>query len=195
MSRKLEELTIRAKRTRVNQQIRVPKVRLIDADGEQVGVVATDEALKQAQEAGLDLVEISPNAQPPVCRIMDHGKFIFEQNKRRQAAKRKQKVVQVKEVKFRPGTDIGDYQVKLHKIEGFLDRGDRVKVTLRFRGREMQHKELGLQLLQRLRSDLPDNLVVEQEPRLEGRQMTMVVTLGKTDKLKTKVKQDAKDED
>ncbi|MCH9769473.1 MAG: translation initiation factor IF-3 [Gammaproteobacteria bacterium] len=192
---RLEELTISSKRTRVNQQIRVPKVRLIDADGAQVGIVATDDAILKAQAASLDLVEISPNAEPPVCRIMDHGKYLFELRKRRQSAKRKQKVVQVKEVKFRPGTDIGDYNVKLRKIVSFLERGDRVKVALRFRGREMQHRELGLELLNRLKGDLPENLVVEQEPKLEGRQMTMGLSLGKVDKPKSKGQKDAKVED
>jgi translation initiation factor IF-3 len=164
----------------MNGQIRVPEVRLIDSDGEQVGVVATLEALRKAQSAGLDLVEISPTAKPPVCRIMDYGKYIFDQSKKQTASKKKQKQVQVKEVKFRPNTDVGDYNVKVRKIINFLERGDKVKVSLRFRGREMQHRELGMDLLQRVKKDLPEGLVVEQEPKLEGRQMTMVVALGKT---------------
>lgn len=138
----------------------------------------TDQALALADEAGLDLVEISPTAKPPVCRIMDFGKYQFEQSKRRAAQKKKQRLIHLKEVKFRPATDIGDYQVKLRKIIAFLERGDKVKVSLRFRGREMQHRELGLELLDRVKRDL-GNIVVEQEPRLEGRQMTMVVMKGK----------------
>ncbi|OGO94194.1 MAG: translation initiation factor IF-3 [Coxiella sp. RIFCSPHIGHO2_12_FULL_42_15] len=175
---------MRSKQTRVNNQIRVPEVRLIDQDGHQVGVVTIRSALQAAEEAGLDLVEISPNAKPPVCRIMDFGKYTFEQNKRRSAAKKKQKLIQVKEVKFRPATDVGDYNVKVRKIREFLERGDKVKISLRFRGREMQHRELGMELLNRIKTDL-DNFTVEQEPRLEGRQMTMVVVQGKADAKKT----------
>jgi translation initiation factor IF-3 len=130
----------------------------------------------------MDLVEISPNAKPPVCRIMDYGKFQFEQNKHRAAQKKKQKLVHVKEVKFRPATDVGDYNVKLKKIRTFLDRGDKVKVSLRFRGREMQHRELGLELLNRIKVDLGSTVVVEQQPKLEGRQMTMVVAQGKVER-------------
>lgn len=164
----------------MNGQIRVPEIRLIDQDGQQVGIMATSDAVRKALNAGLDLVEISPTAKPPVCRIMDYGKYIFDQNKKQAAAKKKQKQVHVKEVKFRPGTDIGDYNVKVRKIVSFLERGDKVKVSLRFRGREMQHRELGLELLQRVKSDLPEGLIVEQEPKLEGRQMTMVVAMGKS---------------
>jgi translation initiation factor IF-3 len=150
-------------------------VRVIADDGEQLGVMSADEALKIAVEAELDLVEIAPAADPPVCRIMDHGKFLFEENKKRHAAKKKQKQIQVKEIKFRPGTDIGDYQVKLRNLKRFLSNGDRVKVTLRFRGREMAHQELGLQLLKRVEEDLADLASVEQFPRVEGRQMVMVM--------------------
>lgn len=139
----------------------------------------TSEALDQAKQAGMDLVEISPNAEPPVCRIMDHGKYLFEQNKRQSAQKKKQKQIQLKEIKFRPVTDVGDYNIKVKKIIGFLERGDKVKISLRFRGREMQHKELGMELMQRIKNDLPDNLVVEQQPKIEGRQLIMVVMLGK----------------
>ncbi len=160
-------------------------MRLIDEKGEQVGVVRTDRALTMAEEAGLDLVEISPTAKPPVCRIMNFGKYQFEQSNRKAAQKKKQRLVHLKEVKFRPGTDVGDYQVKLRKIATFLDRGDKVKVSLRFRGREMQHRELGLELLGRVKRDL-GNIVVEQEPRLEGRQMTMVVMKAKGEGNKTK---------
>jgi translation initiation factor IF-3 len=175
-------------RTRVNRQIRVPEVRLIDEEGNQVGVVRTDKALIQAEEAGLDLVEISPNAKPPVCRIMDFGKYLFEQSKKKAAQKKKQKLIHVKEVKFRPATDVGDYQVKLRKIVGFLDRGDKVKVSLRFRGREMQHRELGLEILNRIKRDL-ENIAIEQEPKLEGRQITMVVMRGKAEGQQKKVEE------
>ena len=164
----------------MNAQIRAPEVRLIDSDGEQVGIMSTADAIKRAQEQKLDLVEISPMAKPPVCRIMDYGKYTFDLSKKKAAAKKKQKQVHVKEVKFRPATDVGDYNVKVRKIINFLERGDKVKVSLRFRGREMQHRELGLDLLQRVKADLPEGLVIEQEPKLEGRQMTMVVALGKT---------------
>jgi len=150
---------------------------LIDKDGEQVGVVSTEKALEQAGVANLDLVEISPNADPPVCRIMDYGKYLFEQNRRKKLQKRKLKQIHVKEVKFRPGTDVGDFQVKMRKIHAFLERGDKVKVSLRFRGREMQHKELGLELLERVKAELPEGYQIEQEPKLEGRQMTMVVVM------------------
>ena len=155
-------------------------MRLIGADGEQVGVVKTDDALQMAQSVEMDLVEISPTAKPPVCRIMNYGKYLFEANKKKTAAKKKQRVTHIKEIKFRPGTDVGDYNVKLRKIAAFLERGDKVKVSLRFRGREMQHRELGLELLNRIKGDLPEGHVVEQEPQLEGRQMSMVVAVGKT---------------
>ena len=168
----------------MNHQIRVPEVRLIDAKGNQVGVVKTSEAIAGAEEAGLDLVEISPNVKPPVCRIMNYGKYLFEQSKKRSAQKKKQRVVQVKEIKFRPVTDIGDYQIKLRKMKGFLERGDKVKVSVRFRGREMQHRELGLGLLGRIRKDLASFITVEQEAKLEGRQVTMVVAQGKAEKSK-----------
>jgi len=137
--------------------------------------VSIVEAQKAALEAELDLVEISPNAEPPVCRIMDYGKFLFEESKKRHAAKKKQKQIQVKEVKFRPGTDVGDYQVKLRNLVRFLESGDRVKITMRFRGREMAHQEIGLKLLERLEADLNEHGVIEQRPRLEGRFMVMVV--------------------
>ena len=133
-------------------------------------------ALELAKDEGLDLVEVSPNAEPPVCRIMDFGKYQFEQNKKAQSAKRKQKQVHVKEIKFRPGTDEGDYQVKLRKLNEFLNNGDKAKVTLRFRGREMAHQELGAQLLARVREDLDEIGVVEQMPQMEGRQMVMVMS-------------------
>jgi translation initiation factor IF-3 len=154
-------------------------VRLIDAEGQQVGVISLDEAKRVAEEAGLDLVEISPNAKPPVCRIMDYGKYKFQQSKKAQEAKKKQKQIQVKEVKFRPGTDEGDYQVKLRNLTRFLKDGDKAKVTLRFRGREMAHQDLGLKLLRRVEEDLSELSTVEQRPKLEGRQMVMVLAPAK----------------
>ncbi len=153
----------------------MPEVRLIDQDGEQVGVVKIDDALRAAGDADLDLVEVAPQAKPPVCRIMDYGKYVFEENKKKQAAKKKQKQVQIKEVKFRPGTEEGDYQVKLRNLVRFLEEGDRVKVTLRFRGREMAHQELGRNLLKRVEADLTELGAVEQFPRMEGRQMVMMI--------------------
>jgi len=138
-------------------------------------VVSIEEARSISGEANLDLVEISPNAEPPVCRIMDYGKFRFEESKKLQTAKKKQKQTQVKEIKFRPGTDVGDYNIKLRKLVSFLEEGDRTKVTLRFRGREMAHQELGLELLQRVKADLEEYGTVEQEPKMEGRLMVMVL--------------------
>ncbi|TVP93276.1 MAG: translation initiation factor IF-3 [Thioalkalivibrio sp.] len=165
-----------AKSVRLNEQIICPTVRLIDAEGENRGIVNTEDALRTAVEQGLDLVEISPNADPPVCRIMDYGKFKFEQAKKTQAAKKNQKQVQVKEVKFRPGTDDADYEVKLRNLKRFLEAGDKGKVTIRFRGREMRHQELGGQLLDRIEADLADIAVIEQRPKMEGRQMVMVMS-------------------
>jgi translation initiation factor IF-3 len=156
--------------------ITTPQVRLIDAEGNQAGVVSIRDALAKAQEAALDLVEIAPTAKPPVCRIMDYGKFLFEQNKKRHAAKKKQKQIQVKEIKFRPGTDEGDYQVKLRNLIRFLEEGDKAKITLRFRGRELAHQEIGMQLLKRVETDLAEHGVVEQFPKMEGKQMIMVLS-------------------
>lgn len=151
-------------------------MRLIDAEGNMVGVIPTSQAQEIAEEAGQDLVEVSPNAEPPVCRVMDYGKYIFEENKKRQAAKKKQKQIQVKEVKFRPGTEEGDYQVKMRNLVRFLGDGDKAKVTLRFRGREMAHQELGMKLLKRIAADLDELAQVEQFPKMEGRQMVMVLS-------------------
>jgi translation initiation factor IF-3 len=148
---------------------------LIDQDGQQVGVVNITEALEMAVKAEMDLVEISPDADPPVCRVMDYGKHIFEEKKRKNEARKKQKQVQIKEVKFRPGTEEGDYQVKLRNLKRFLSDGDKAKVTLRFRGREMAHQELGMKLMTRISADLEELGVVEQEAKFEGRQMMMVV--------------------
>ncbi|MBK1734444.1 translation initiation factor IF-3 [Halorhodospira abdelmalekii] len=161
---------------RINEQIIAPQVRLIGGDGEQVGVIPTEQALAQAEEEGLDLVEIDGNADPPVCRAMDYGKFKFEQSKKQQAARKKQKQIQVKEVKLRPGTDEGDFQVKLRNLRRFLDDGDKAKVTIRFRGREMAHQELGKRLLDRIEQELEDIAVVDQRPRMEGRLMVMMMS-------------------
>ena len=148
---------------------------MIGQDGEQIGVVAIDDAIAHAKGVNLDLVEISPNAEPPVCKIMDHGRFKFEMSKRQNSAKKKQKTVQIKEIKFRPGTEDGDYAVKMKNLVKFLENGDKTKITLRFRGREMAHRELGAQLLKRVEQDLIEYGVVEQFPKLEGRQMVMVI--------------------
>lgn len=160
---------------RINGEISAPEVRLIGAKGEPIGVVSLGEANRLAEEAELDLVEIAPTAQPPVVRIMDFGKFKYSEAKRRHEAKLKQKQIQVKEIKFRPGTDEGDYQIKLRNLIRFLQEGDKTKVTLRFRGREMAHQEFGVRLLERVRGDLDAFGVVEQFPKLEGRQMVMVL--------------------
>jgi translation initiation factor IF-3 len=150
-------------------------VRVIDAEGGQLGIMASADAIKMAQESGLDLVEVSPNAEPPVCRIMDFGKFRFENSKKNQASKKKQKRTQIKEIKFRPRTEEGDYKVKLRKLQKFLEEGDKTKVTMRFRGREFAHQELGMQLLKRVEADLAEYGVVEQMPGMEGRQMVMLL--------------------
>lgn len=150
-------------------------MRLIDAEGQQVGVVKLRDALERATEEGLDLVEIVPNAEPPVCRLMDFGRFLFDQKKKKNEAKKKQKQIQMKEVKFRPGTDEGDYQVKLRNLTRFLTEGDKAKVTMRFRGREHAHRDLGLKLLRRVEADMAELSIVEQQPQMEGRQMIMVL--------------------
>lgn len=150
-------------------------MRVTDQKGEQIGIVPLTRALALAEEVDLDLVEIAPQAKPPVCRIMDYGKFLFEASKKKQLAKKKQKQTQVKEVKFRPGTEEGDYQVKLRNLTRFLEDGNKTKVSLRFRGREMAHQDLGLKLLERVAEDLSDISVVEQRPKKEGRQMIMVL--------------------
>ena len=163
------------KEVSINREITAARVRLIGVEGEQMGVVSFMEALAAAEEADLDLVEIAPQAEPPVCRIMDYGKFRFQESKRQHEAKRRQKQTQVKEIKFRPRTDDADYQIKLRNIMRFIDDGDRAKITLRFRGREMSHPELGMELLNRVEKDLAEVGVVEQRPRMEGRQMVMIV--------------------
>lgn len=159
----------------MNDRIRAPEIRLIGADGENVGVVTPARAMALAEEAGLDLVEISPNAVPPVCKIMDFGKFKYEQQKREAEARKKQHVIEIKEIKFRPGTDTHDYDVKMRSVLKFLEGGDKVKITLRFRGREMAHQQLGMELLNRVAADVAEVGKVENMPRLEGRQMVMMI--------------------
>ena len=161
---------------RANDQITVPSVRLIDDEGEQRGIVPTAEAQAIADEAGLDLVEVAPNADPPVCKLLDYGKFKYNAQKKASEARKRQKTIDVKEVKMRPGIDRHDYDVKMRSIVKFLDEGDKVKLTLRFRGREMVHQDIGRRVLQRVCDDLGDMVKIEQSPRLEGRQMTMVMS-------------------
>jgi translation initiation factor IF-3 len=169
-----------SRRNRLNDDITGNEVRLIGADGAQAGIVTLSEAKETAKKAGLDLVEIQPNAEPPVCRIMDYGKHIFEAKKQRQVARKKQKQVQVKEIKFRPATDIGDYNIKLRSLIKFIGNGDKVKITMRFRGREHAHRELGLEVLQRVEKDLDEIAQIEQKPGMEGRQMVMIMAPRKT---------------
>ena len=163
------------KKLAVNGDIRARQVRLIDQEGTQLGIVSIEEALKTAEQAGLDLVEIAADADPVVCKIMDFGKHIFEAKKQKAASKKKQKIIQVKEVKFRPGTEEGAYQVKLRNLVRFLEQGDKAKVTLRFRGREMAHQEIGMQLIKRIEADLEPHAAVGQHAKMEGRQLTMVL--------------------
>ncbi|WP_442970324.1 translation initiation factor IF-3 [Roseovarius sp. E0-M6] len=160
---------------KVNDRIRADEIRLIGADGENVGVVTPERAMEMAEEAGLDLVEISPNANPPVCKIMDYGKYKYEQQKRESEARKKQKVIEVKEVKFRPNTDTHDYDVKMRNVMKFLENGDKVKITMRFRGREMAHQQLGRELLERVAGDIDGVGKVENMPKMEGRQMIMII--------------------
>ncbi|MET3584409.1 translation initiation factor IF-3 [Pseudorhizobium tarimense] len=160
---------------RSNRDIRIPKIQLIDAEGQNLGVVATDEALRMAEEAGLDLVEISPNNDPPVCKILDLGKLKYANQKKAAEARKKQKIVEIKEIKMRPNIDTHDYEVKMKAINRFFEDGDKVRVTLRFRGREMAHQELGMKLLQQVKEDTAEIAKVEAEPKLEGRQMMMVL--------------------
>ncbi len=160
---------------RVNERIRANEIRLIGAEGENLGVVTPGRAMELAEDAGLDLVEISPNAAPPVCKIMDFGKFKYEQQKRESEARKKQKTIEVKEVKFRPNTDVHDYDVKMRNVFRFLEGGDKVKITLRFRGREMAHQNLGRELLERVAEDVKEVGKVESMPKMEGRQMIMMI--------------------
>jgi translation initiation factor IF-3 len=160
----------------VNEEIRVPQVRLIDQDGEMMGVMSARDGMLRAYAVGLDLVEISPNADPPVCKILDYGKFKYEQQKKKNEAKKKQKVIEIKEIKVRPNIDENDYQVKMRAMKSFIEEGDKVKVTLRFRGREMAHQDIGVRVLERIRSEMDLTTKVEQMPRLENRQMVMVLS-------------------
>jgi len=160
---------------RVNEDIRVPQVRLIDEQGEMQGVMTARDAILRAYAVGLDLLEISPNADPPVVKILDYGKFKYEQQKKKNEAKKKQKVIEIKEIKVRPNIDENDYQVKMRAMKSFIDEGDKVKVTLRFRGREMAHQDIGIKVLERIRNELETATKVEQMPRMENRQMIMVL--------------------
>ena len=161
---------------RANEEITAREVQLIDQDGENLGKVPTRQALDMAQEAGLDLVEIAPNSEPPVCKILDHGKYKYQAQKKAAEARKKQKIVEIKEIKMRPNIDTHDYDVKMRSMLRFFEEGDKVKVTLRFRGREMAHQELGVALLDKVRSQVDEIAKVESEPRLEGRQMVMVLS-------------------
>ena len=163
------------KAQRINREITAPEVRLVAEDGEQLGIVAVADALRAAEEQDVDLVEIAPLANPPVCKLMDYGKFRYREQKKAHEAKLKQKQIQIKEIKFRPRTDEGDYKIKLNKLIEFLEEGDKAKVTLRFRGREMAHQEFGKRVLERVKADLEAIGVVEQFPKMEGRQMVMVI--------------------
>jgi translation initiation factor IF-3 len=160
----------------VNEEIRAPQVRLIDQDGEMQGVMTARDAWLRAQAAGLDLLEISPNASPPVVKILDFGKYKYEQQKKRNEAKKKQKVIEIKEIKVRPNIDENDYQTKMRAMKSFIEEGDKVKVTLRFRGREMAHQEIGVRVLERIKNEMDVMSKVEQMPRMENRQMVMVLT-------------------
>ena len=163
------------KEQRLNEDIAYDRIRLVSETGEQLGIITSDEARTIAEERGMDLVEIAPNAEPPVCRLMDYGKYLYASAKKKQESKKKQKQITVKEIKFRPGTDIGDYDIKVRNLTRFLDAGNKVKVTLRFRGREMAHQELGMEMLKRVEEDLKEIGIVEQMPKMEGRQMVMVL--------------------
>ena len=173
---KLRRFTIAAKKTvKRNEQINSSEIRLIDNDGSQVGIITIEEAIELANSKGMDVVEVSPNASPPVCRVMDFGKFVFEQKKKNQGAKKKQKIIHVKEIKFRPLIEESDYNIKLGKIFKFLEQGDKVKISLRYRGRELRHAELGENLLKRVCDDIANVATIEQEAQREGRQLIMIV--------------------
>lgn len=162
--------------TRINENIRIDEVRLVDENGEMIGVVKTPEAIKRAKDAGLDLVEVSPNAKPPVCKILDYGKYKYEQQKRAQEAKKKQKIVETKEIKLRPGIEEHDYQTKMRKVFEFIEKENKVKITMRFRGREMAHQEFGMRVLERIKEETKEVAKVDLQPKLEGRQMMMVLS-------------------
>lgn len=166
----------RGNEPRINREITVEKIRLVGADGEMVGITTLREGLAAAEAAGLDLVEISPNAEPPVCKVLDYGKFRYHEQKKQQEAKKKQKIIQIKEIKLRPNIDPHDLGIKLKQVEKFLNEGDKVKFTLRFRGREMAHQEIGMRQIERIKSDLEHLALVEQMPKMEGRQMVMILS-------------------
>lgn len=172
---------------RINREITITKIRLTGVDGKQIGIININEALRQAEEIGLDLVEISPNSDPPVCKIMDYGKFLYEKNKSIKEQKKKQRIIHTKEIKFRPGTDEGDYQIKLRNVIKFLHEGNKIRITLRFRGGELAHHQIGVKILHRIRQDLSNLAIIEHFPnKIEGRQMTMVVFSKKNTKLVNK---------
>ncbi len=175
-----EEGAIKEQRVRVNDQIRISPIRLIDADGEQVGVVDLDDAKERAANAGLDLVEVAPDARPPVCRLMDYGKYKYEEARKARAAKKKQHTVQIKEVKFRPGIEDHDYKFKTRHVRRFLEDGDRVKVTMMFRGRQMAHPELGMEVLEQVVEDVADVGRIESQPTREGRTLIMMLAPNKS---------------
>lgn len=176
----MEIRTIAQEKTqRVNEEITAPEIRLVGVEGEQLGIMSCRQALQMAEEAEIDLVEIAPMATPPVCRLMDFGKFKYQEAKRAAEARKKQKIVEVKEIKFRPGTDENDYQIKMRNVIKFLGEGDKAKITLRFRGREMAHQEIGMRMLERIKLDLEQQAVVEQFPKMEGRQLIMVLAPSK----------------
>ncbi|MCX8506831.1 MAG: translation initiation factor IF-3 [Alphaproteobacteria bacterium] len=160
---------------RVNEEITIAQLRLVDQDGEMMGVVSRHEALEKAAAAGLDLVEVAPNADPPVCKILDYGKYKYEEQKRKNEARKKQKVIEIKEIKLRPTIDDNDYNVKIRAMKRFIEEGDKVKITLRFRGRELTHQDLGMKLMLQVKQDLEEDSKVEQHPKMEGRQMIMVL--------------------
>ncbi|NJO38386.1 MAG: translation initiation factor IF-3 [Rhizobiales bacterium] len=164
---------------RINDDIEAPEVRLVEANGEMAGVVALRQALERAMAAGLDLVEVSPNASPPVCKILDYGKFKYEAQKKANAARKKQRVIEVKEIKMRPNIDDNDYLTKMRKVHAFLEEGDKVKITMRFRGRELAHQEIAMKVLDRVRGDVVETAKIEQFPRMEGRQMIMIMAPNK----------------
>ncbi|MGB8842137.1 MAG: translation initiation factor IF-3 [Aliidongia sp.] len=176
MARPPLNLTPSREGPRINEEINVPRVRLVDQNGAMVGVVGKIEAMAMAANAGLDLVEVAAAADPPVCKILDYGKFKYEEQKKKNEARKKQKVIEVKEIKLRPGIDDHDYDVKMRAMVKFIEEGDKVKVTMRFRGRELAHQDLGMNVLMRVRDDLEETAKVEQMPRMEGRQMTMVLS-------------------
>lgn len=179
IARPTNETAVHKDGPRVNTEITAQKIRLVGEDGEMIGVVSRNEGLQMAQEAGVDLVEISPNAEPPVCKLLNYGKFKFEQQKKKAEAKKKQKIIEVKEVQMRPGIDENDFQVKCRAIHRFLEDGNKVKISMRFRGREIAHQEIGMAVINRVRSDFEELAKIEYPPRLEGKQIIMILAPGK----------------